>query len=122
MPIDLSQIDISRQHEMFSRLLKPRFAPERAVLAAWADAVRICNSFDSKVRCYRDYYKDLPHVAGSPYVIGIAAFDRPMAHFAASRPIIAAIYGPVSRRGRHLAGRKEGDELPRAICRKVRDR
>lgn len=56
-------------------------------------AVRLCNSFDGKVRRYRDYYSSMPHVSGAPFVIGIAAFDRPMAHFAASRPIIAAIYG-----------------------------
>lgn len=56
-------------------------------------AVRICNSFDAKVRRYRNYYSALPHVAGAPFVIAIAAFDRPLAHFAASRPVIAAVYG-----------------------------
>lgn len=56
-------------------------------------AVRICNSFDAKARRYRNYYSALPHVSGAPFVIAIAAFDRPLAHFAASRPVIAAIYG-----------------------------
>jgi hypothetical protein len=58
-----------------------------------AASLRITNSFDGKVRRYRDYYADLPHVSGRPFVIGIAAFDRPFAHFAASRPILAAMYG-----------------------------
>jgi len=56
-------------------------------------AVRICNSFDAKVRRYRKYYSTMPHVAGTPFVVAIAAFDRPLAHFAASRPVIAAMYG-----------------------------
>lgn len=56
-------------------------------------AVRISNSFVAKVRRYRNYYSALPHVAGAPFVIAIAAFDRPLAHFAVSRPVIAAVYG-----------------------------
>jgi hypothetical protein len=56
-------------------------------------AVRICNSFDAKVRRYRNYYSTMPEVAGAPFVVAIAAFDRPLAHFAASRPAIAAMYG-----------------------------
>lgn len=56
-------------------------------------SLRICNSFDSKVRRYRNYYSTLPHVIGKPFVIAIAAFDRPLAHFAASRPVLAALYG-----------------------------
>ena len=56
-------------------------------------SLRICNSFSSKVKRYREYYSTLLHVAGRPFVIAIAAFDRPLAHFAASRPILAALYG-----------------------------
>jgi hypothetical protein len=55
--------------------------------------LRICNSFDSKVRRYRNHYSSLSHVIGSAFVIAIAAFDRPLAHFAASRPALAAMYG-----------------------------
>jgi hypothetical protein len=58
-----------------------------------AASLRITNSFDAKVRRYRHYYADLPHVANRPFVIAIAAFDRPFAHFAASRPVLAAMYG-----------------------------
>lgn len=56
-------------------------------------ALRICNSFDSKVKRYRKHYSQLAHVTDLPFVIGIASFDRPHAHFASSRPIIAALYG-----------------------------
>jgi hypothetical protein len=35
----------------------------------------------------------MSHVYDRPFVIAIAAFDRPFAHFAASRPIMAALYG-----------------------------
>lgn len=55
--------------------------------------LRFCNSFDSKVKRYRKYYKDLEHMTGMPFVIGIASFDQPMAHFSAGRPAIAALYG-----------------------------
>lgn len=56
-------------------------------------ALRICNSFTSKVRRYWDYYATLDHMKDMPFVIAIAAFDRPMAHLAANRPIMAALYG-----------------------------
>lgn len=56
-------------------------------------SLRICNSFTSKVKRYRDYYAALPHVHGRPFVIAIAAFDQPLAHFAAGRPVMAALYG-----------------------------
>lgn len=55
--------------------------------------VRLCNSFDAKVRRYRSYYATLPHVQDAPFVIALGAFDRPLAHLAASRPIMAALYG-----------------------------
>jgi hypothetical protein len=55
--------------------------------------LRICNSFASKVKRYREYYSALPHVQNRPFVVAIAAFDRPLAHMAASRPILAALYG-----------------------------
>lgn len=56
-------------------------------------SLRICNSFDSKVKRFRSYYSALPHVVDTPFVIAIAAFDRPFAHFAAGRPILSSIYG-----------------------------
>ena len=56
-------------------------------------SIRICNSFTAKVKRYRDYYVGLPHVANQPFVVAIAAFDRPLAHFAAGRSVIAAMYG-----------------------------
>ncbi|MCP3018184.1 glycosaminoglycan attachment site [Cupriavidus basilensis] len=55
--------------------------------------LRICNSFDGKVKRYRKYYEGLPHMVDIPFVIAIASFDRPLAHFAALRPVRAAIYG-----------------------------
>lgn len=56
-------------------------------------ALRICNSFDSKIKRYKEHYAKLLHVQDRPYVIGIGAYDRPLAHMAASRPILAAFYG-----------------------------
>lgn len=56
-------------------------------------AVRITNSFMSKVRKLRERYSNLEHCKDKPFVIAIASFDRPFSHFAASRPIMAAMYG-----------------------------
>ena len=55
--------------------------------------LRICNSFTSKVKRYRERYVNLSHVQNKPYVIAIASFDRPFSHLSAMRPVIAALYG-----------------------------
>lgn len=55
--------------------------------------LRLCNSFTGKVQRYREHYATLAHVRDQPFVIAIAPFDRPQAHMAANRPIIAALYG-----------------------------
>jgi len=55
--------------------------------------LRICNSFTSKSKKYKDDYSKFDHVKGKPFVIAIAAFDRPFSHMAASRPILSALYG-----------------------------
>ncbi|OGT54753.1 MAG: glycosaminoglycan attachment site [Gammaproteobacteria bacterium RIFCSPHIGHO2_12_FULL_63_22] len=55
--------------------------------------VRLCNSFTAKAKRYREYYATLPQAKERPFVIAIAPFDRPQAHLAANRPIIAALYG-----------------------------
>ncbi|MFJ5467150.1 glycosaminoglycan attachment site [Pectobacterium sp. CHL-2024] len=56
-------------------------------------SIRLSNSFISKVRKLRERYSSLPQCRDKPFVIAIASFDRPFAHFAASRPILAALYG-----------------------------
>lgn len=55
--------------------------------------LRICNSFAGKVKRLREFYVNLPHMAGRPFVIGIASFDRPLAHLSCARPVIAALFG-----------------------------
>jgi hypothetical protein len=56
-------------------------------------AVRITNSFIGKVRKLRERYSKLDHCKNKPFVIAIASYDRPFSHFAASRPVLAAMYG-----------------------------
>lgn len=56
-------------------------------------AIRLANSISSKLKKYRTSYSKMSHVHDRPFVIAIAAFDRPFAHFAANRPIMAALYG-----------------------------
>ncbi|MCX4026936.1 glycosaminoglycan attachment site [Endozoicomonas sp. SM1973] len=55
--------------------------------------LRICNSFSSKEKKYRESYCHLSHVQGKPFVIAIASFDRPYSHMAAGRPVLSALYG-----------------------------
>lgn len=55
--------------------------------------IRICNSFAAKTKRHSESYGLMSHIEGKPYVIAIGAYDRPYAHFAASRPILAALYG-----------------------------
>jgi hypothetical protein len=55
--------------------------------------IRLCNSFTSKVRKLRDRYSKLPQSTDKPFVIAIAAFDRPFSHMSAMRPVNAALYG-----------------------------
>jgi hypothetical protein len=56
-------------------------------------AIRITNSLSSKLAKYRKSCSKLSHVKDRPYVIAVAPFDRAFSHFAASRPVIAALYG-----------------------------
>jgi len=56
-------------------------------------SIRISNSFISKVRKLRGRYSSLPQCEDKPFIIAIASFDRPFAHFAAARPILATLYG-----------------------------
>ncbi|HBR3034543.1 TPA: glycosaminoglycan attachment site [Klebsiella pneumoniae] len=56
-------------------------------------AVRITNSFMSKVKKLRERYSNLEQCKNKPFIIAIASFDRPFSHFVASRPILAAMYG-----------------------------
>lgn len=56
-------------------------------------SIRLSNSFISKVKKLRTRYSLLPQCKEKPFVIAIASFDRPFAHFAAARPILATLYG-----------------------------
>jgi hypothetical protein len=56
-------------------------------------SIRLSNSFIAKVRKLRERYSSLPQCQNKPFVIAIASFDRPFAHFSASRPILATLYG-----------------------------
>lgn len=56
-------------------------------------AIRISNSLSSKIKKYRTSYSKLEHVKNKPYVIGLASYDRPYAHYAINRAIIAVLYG-----------------------------
>ena len=46
-----------------------------------------------KIKKLRSRYSKLEHCKNKPFVIAIASYDRPFSHFAASRPVFAAMYG-----------------------------
>jgi hypothetical protein len=43
-------------------------------------AVRLCNSFTSKVKKLRKQYSTLPQCKNKPFILAIASFDRPFSH------------------------------------------
>lgn len=55
--------------------------------------VRLSNSFSSKLNMYRTSYAALGHVTGKPFVLALAPYDRPFAHFEMQRPIDALLFG-----------------------------
>jgi hypothetical protein len=55
--------------------------------------VRLSNSFSAKLAKFRDSYSALPYVAGVPFVLAIAPFDRPFAHLAVQRAVEAMLFG-----------------------------
>ena len=71
----------------------PASVPDDLTAFNLESTLRLCNSFTAKADKFNRSYSVLPHVQGKPYVIAIASFDRPNAHLAANRPIIAALYG-----------------------------
>ncbi|MCB0324629.1 MAG: hypothetical protein KDD69_13700 [Bdellovibrionales bacterium] len=64
--------------------------------------IRLANSIDSKVRKYRGSYAALPHVAGKPFVIAVAAFDRPHFYLQAQRAVEALLYRSYVDEEQHL--------------------
>lgn len=55
--------------------------------------LRHCSRLSAKSDKYLNAYSTMAHVQDKPYVIALAPFDRPSAHLAANRPIMAALYG-----------------------------
>lgn len=54
--------------------------------------VRLANSFQSKVKKYRDSYSALAHVRNKPFVLAVAAFDSPAFFALSTRPMEALLY------------------------------
>lgn len=72
---------------------KQKNAPEDFTEFNQQSSIRVLNSLSSKIKKYRNSYNKLEHVKNKPYVIALASFDRPFAHFAANRPILAVLFG-----------------------------
>ncbi len=54
--------------------------------------IRLSNTIHSKYKKYLESYAELPHVAGKPFVLALAPFDRPFFQFQAERAIEAVLY------------------------------
>lgn len=70
-----------------------RSAPDDFAEFNKQSAIRISNSMSSKIKKYRTSYANLNHVKKKPYVIALASYDRPYAHYAVNRAIVAVLYG-----------------------------
>ncbi len=55
--------------------------------------IRLSNALHGKHKKYVDKYRALPHVEGKPFVVAIAAFDRPYFNLTCQRAIEALLYG-----------------------------
>ncbi|MDV7475319.1 hypothetical protein R5C08_09405 [Acinetobacter baumannii] len=55
--------------------------------------IRIANSIVSKTQKFKKSYKELSHVAGKPFILGLNSFDRPHSHFIGHRGLFAVLYG-----------------------------
>lgn len=55
--------------------------------------VRLSNSFSSKLAKFKTSYSALAHVAGKPFVLALAPFDRAFAHLEVQRTIEALLFG-----------------------------
>ncbi|MFH4077587.1 hypothetical protein WAI85_21250, partial [Acinetobacter baumannii] len=42
---------------------------------------------------FKKSYKNLSHVNGKPFILGLNSFDRPHSHFIGHRGLIAVLYG-----------------------------
>ncbi|MFC1503724.1 glycosaminoglycan attachment site [Pseudomonadota bacterium] len=70
-----------------------KFAPQDFAEFNRQSAIRISNSLSAKIKKFRDSYTKFEHVKDKPYVIALASFDRPFAHYAVNRSIITVLYG-----------------------------
>lgn len=70
-----------------------KYVPQNFAEFNRQSALRISNSLSAKIKKLRSSYSKLSHVEGKPYVIALASFDRPFAHYAVNRSIIAVLYG-----------------------------
>lgn len=54
--------------------------------------IRLANAVHTKYDKYKSHYATLSHVAGKPFVIAVAPFDRPYFYLACQRAIEALLY------------------------------
>lgn len=76
--------------------------------------VRLANSFQSKVKKYRESYSELGHVRDKPFVLAVAAFDSPAFFALSTRPMEALLYNYYVDEEAFIAGERatlEGEHL-----------
>ena len=66
--------------------------------------IRLSNSFTSKHKKFKDFYAHLSHVSDKPFVLAIAAFDRPCFNMQCQRAIEALLYGYYVDEEAYIAG------------------
>lgn len=54
--------------------------------------IRLSNALHGKYEKYKTHYATLPHVAGKPFVVALAPFDRPNFNMSCQRAIEALLY------------------------------
>jgi len=54
--------------------------------------IRLSNALHGKYQKYKTHYAQLPHVAGRPFVVALAPFDRPNFNMSCQRAVEALLY------------------------------
>jgi hypothetical protein len=82
--------------------------------------VRLLNSISEKSKKYDKSYRNLPHVAGRPFVLALTPFDQPFFYLQVHRAIEAVLYGFYVDEQEHIDDPSKGVVIPAKTLKAVR--
>lgn len=82
--------------------------------------VRLLNSISEKTKKYNKSYRNLPQVAGRPFVLALTPFDQPFFYLQVQRAIEAVLYGFYVDEQEHFDDPSKGVAIPAKTLKTVR--